>query len=240
MKKLTRLLPTLLAALASMSYAATVTVTNLDDGVSNVGAPGTFYWAITNCNAGDTIAFNIPGTGPFFLKAPSVGFPLIYRKHNLLIDGYTQSGASPNSNPITGSNNAVIKIVIDGRNGNTRNMWYEKYAPTNIISDPPIDNSFMKDEAGGYSATERALLGVYRSTNVNIRGLAFLAKEPPNAGGEVKAAAIGAATSTGAGSALTPPIRPSRGSPGISWRLPATVTETWAEEGLARNFRTWG
>jgi hypothetical protein len=164
---------TLLAAITNVSDAATVTVTNVDNGTNNVGAAGTFYWAITNCNAGDTIAFNIPGAGPFYFKEPTNGFPLIYRKGNLTVDGYTQPGASPNSNPITGTNNAVIKVVIDARNGGTRDMNYPAYGTT-VTSDPPINNAFMVNERGGYSSTERALLGVYRSTNVNIRGLAFL------------------------------------------------------------------
>src|SRR2546423_312937 len=176
MKSLTQCFTILLATLTSISHAATVTVTSVDDGLSNVGAPGTFYWAITNCNAGDTIAFNIPGTGPFFLKAPATGFPLIHRKHNLIIDGYTQPGSARNTNALTGTNSAVLQIAIDGRNGNSRNMVYEKYDGTLAKSDPPINNTFMATERGGYSATEKALLGVYRSTNVNIRGLAFIAK----------------------------------------------------------------
>ena len=31
----------------------------------------------------------------------------------MTIDGYTQPGASPNTNPILGGNNAQIKIVLD-------------------------------------------------------------------------------------------------------------------------------
>jgi len=161
-------------ALAGACLAATVTVTNADDGVSNVGAPGTFYWAITNCNAGDTIAFNLAGPGPFYLQEPPNGFPLVYHKNNLLIDGYTQPGSSANTNPITQSNNAVIKIVIDGRNGNDRDMNYTGYDGTLATSDPPIDNTSMTNEQGGFGDSERALLGIYRSTNVNVRGLAFL------------------------------------------------------------------
>ena len=186
MKRIAYLLLTLVAAGSVISRAATVTVTVADDGVSNIGAPGTFYWAITNCNAGDTIAFNIPGSGPHYLQEPPKGFPLIHKKYNLTIDGYTQPGSARNTNPLTTTNNAVIKIVIDGRNGNTRNMEYTKYAPTNIVSEPPIDNSFMKTEQGGFSSSERALLGVYRSTNVNIRGLAFLGVPYPNGGGTIK------------------------------------------------------
>jgi len=186
MKRICCFLLVLMALGPVASRAATITVTNADDGVSNIGGPGTFYWAITNCNPGDTIAFNIPGDGPHYLQEPPGGFPLIHKKYNLLVDGYTQPGSARNTNPITATNNAVIKIVIDGRNGYTRNMEYTKYAPTNIVSDPPIDNSFMKNERGGYNSIERALLGVYRSTNVNIRGLAFLGVSAPNGGGTVK------------------------------------------------------
>lgn len=155
--------------------AATVTVTVADDGVSNIGAPNTFYWAITNASPGDTIAFNIPGAGPHYLQIPPLGFPLIYQKNNLIIDGYTQPGSASNTNAITSSNSAVLKIVIDGRSGNARDMQYKLYNGTVEASDPPIDNSFMFAEQSGYtSITESALLGVYRSTNVMIRGLAFL------------------------------------------------------------------
>jgi hypothetical protein len=100
--------------------------------------------------------------------------PLIYQKPNLTIDGYTQPGASPNSNPITAANNAVLKIVIDGRNGNGRMMDASMYDGTLATSDPPIDNTSMASERTGYGSSEWGLLGVYRSTNVTIKGLAFL------------------------------------------------------------------
>jgi hypothetical protein len=167
-----------LTALAAVMFGAangaTVTVTVNDDGVSNIGAPGTFYWAITNCNAGDTIGFNIPGAGPHYLQEPPGGFPLVYQKHDLLIDGYTQPGSSPNTHSITQANNAVINIVVDGRNGNSRGMDYTTFDGTPATSDPPIDNTSMASERGGYGNSERALLPIYRSTNVTVRGLAFL------------------------------------------------------------------
>src|SRR3990170_4358724 len=81
--------------------AATVTVTVADDAIpANDGAVGTFYWALTNAQAGDTIAFAIPGAGPHYLQVPTNGFPIIYQKHGLTIDGYTQPGALANTNPI--------------------------------------------------------------------------------------------------------------------------------------------
>jgi hypothetical protein len=177
MKKLTCsiLSGSVLLSLVVAANAATVTVTVKDDGVSNIGATGTFYWAITNCNPGDTIAFNIPGPGPHFLQVPANGFPLIYQKHRITIDGYTQPGASANSNPITAANNANIKIVIDGRNGHARSMNYPGFDGTLATSDPPINNTSMSAERGGFGAGETALLGIYRSTNVTVKGVAFLA-----------------------------------------------------------------
>jgi hypothetical protein len=160
--------------------AGTVTVTVKDDGVSNIGAPGTFYWALTNCIPGDTIAFNIPGPGPHYLQPPPTGFPLIYQKHRITIDGYTQPGSSANNNPITAANNANIKIVIDGRNnspGNihARSMDYSHFDGTLATSDPPINNTAMASDPNPTGAGDLALLGIYRSTNVTIKGLAFLA-----------------------------------------------------------------
>ncbi len=172
-RRLTGIIGLSVAILASAANAATITVTNADDGVSNIGARGTFYWAITNCNAGDTIAFAIPGAGPHYLQVPPGGFPLVYRKHNLLIDGYTQPGSARNTHSITQANNAVLKIVIDARNNNSRDMSYTDYGTTVSVV-PAIDNSSIVNERGGYGSTERALLGIYRSTNVNVRGLAFL------------------------------------------------------------------
>ncbi len=176
MKALSRCCTTLLTslgltALIGAANAATVTVTTAD---TTPGVTGSLYWALTNCQAGDTIAFKIPGAGPHFLQVPSGGLPLIYAKHNLTIDGYSQPGASANSNPITAPNNAVIKIVIDGRNGNGRNMDASTYDGTTATSDPPINNTSMSLERTGYGSSEWALLGVYRSTNVTIKGLAFL------------------------------------------------------------------
>jgi hypothetical protein len=173
LSKLSALIVVGLVAWACAAGAATNTVTVNDDGVSNIGAVGTFYWAITNCSAGDTIAFNIPGAGPHYLQEPPGGFPIVYKKYNLVIDGYTQPGSSANTHSITQANNAVIKIVIDGRNGNSANMEYTTYGST-VTTVPPIDNSSMIDERAGYANTERALLPIYRSTNVTVRGLAFL------------------------------------------------------------------
>ena len=180
MKKLAYKILAVSAILVSFAgaQAATVTVTNIDDGVSNVGAVGTFYWAITNCQPGDTIAFNIDtnihGTGPYYFKEPTNGFPIIYQKHGITIDGYTQPGSMWNTNPITGSNSAKIKIVIDGRNNQARSLDISHFDGTLAKSDPPINNTAMASDPHPSDNTEWALLAIYRSTNVTVKGLAFL------------------------------------------------------------------
>ncbi|MBU6399971.1 MAG: hypothetical protein KGS61_06615 [Verrucomicrobia bacterium] len=183
MKKLTcqTLAASVILSSLLAAQAATVTVTVPDDGVNNIGAPGTFYWALTNCSPGDTIAFNIPGAGPHFLQVPPAGFPLIYQKHGITIDGYTQPGAVPNSNPITAPNNAQIQIVIDGRNAHGRSLDIDSFDGTLATSDPPINNAAMASAPGAcFGPGELALLGIYRSTNVTIKGLAFLADNMAN------------------------------------------------------------
>ncbi|MBI3853154.1 MAG: HYR domain-containing protein [Verrucomicrobia bacterium] len=89
------------------SHAATFTVTTTADSGS-----GSLRQAITNANfnlGADTIAFNIPGTGPHTIQ-PLSALPTI--TDPVIVDGYTQSGASPNT--MVEGDNTVLKIVLDG------------------------------------------------------------------------------------------------------------------------------
>ena len=61
----------------------------------------------------DTIEFNIPGTGPHTIQ-PASALPDI--TDPVTIDGYTQPGASANTNPPDLGSNAVLKIELDGSN----------------------------------------------------------------------------------------------------------------------------
>lgn len=89
------------------SAAATVTVTN-DSG------PGSLRQALTDADTDPglpphLIQFNIPGDGPHTI-APLTQFPT--NTQPVLIDGYTQPGASPNT--LSNGFNAVIKIRVVG------------------------------------------------------------------------------------------------------------------------------
>ena len=91
--------------------------TSTGDGVCDNGTGAcTLRAAIEEANASagtDTIAFNIPGTGPHAIQ-PASALPTI--TDPVVIDGYTQTGASPNTNPVTTGSNAVLKIELDGSN----------------------------------------------------------------------------------------------------------------------------
>src|ERR1043166_842424 len=104
-----------LTAFLQVAQAATITVNTADNTDFGAGKPNLVY-ALTNISDGYTIAFNISGAGPHHLITPVGGYPLI-TKNNLVIDGYTQSGSSRNSNTILAANNAVLKIVLDSQNG---------------------------------------------------------------------------------------------------------------------------
>ncbi len=101
--------------LATSASGATFTVTNTND-----SGAGSLRQAIldANSNAGsDTIAFNVSGagcSGGVCTITPASFLP--FATDTVTIDGYTQPGSSPNTNP-TGAINAVLKIVIDAGPG---------------------------------------------------------------------------------------------------------------------------
>jgi hypothetical protein len=94
---------------APAAHAATFAVTNTDD-----GGHGSLREAILDANARpgpDTITFNIPGAGPHEIS-PRSALPAITEAVH--IAGFSQPGASPNTNPIELGSNAVIKIILRG------------------------------------------------------------------------------------------------------------------------------
>jgi len=87
--------------------AATLTVTNTND-----SGAGSLRQAILDANAtpgADTIVFDIPGPGVHTIT-PATPFDQITEA--VTIDGYTQPGSSPNTDPL--GTNAVLLIELDG------------------------------------------------------------------------------------------------------------------------------
>jgi hypothetical protein len=103
-----------LALLTPLSLAAaTFTVINVND-----SGAGSLRQAILDANASlgfDVIAFNIPGSGVHTIALAS-GLPAITEW--VTIDGYTQPGSSPNTNPTGQGLNTVLMIEIDGTGAN--------------------------------------------------------------------------------------------------------------------------
>jgi hypothetical protein len=105
-----------LEALEERRLPATFTVTSTADD----GSPGTFRWALGQVNASrdssDSVTFNIPGSGVQTIEVmsplPTLGTLGIDK--SLLIDGYTQPGASPNT--LTTADNAVLLVELTGLN----------------------------------------------------------------------------------------------------------------------------
>jgi hypothetical protein len=106
----TRAVPLVLGvALAATLPAATFTVTSTAD-----SGAGSLRAAIDSANSDgalDTIAFNIAGSGPHTI-ALATSLPAITAQ--AIVDGYTQSGALVNTNPVGQGLNTVLKIVVSG------------------------------------------------------------------------------------------------------------------------------
>ncbi|HEY4415164.1 MAG TPA: hypothetical protein VGO57_05680, partial [Verrucomicrobiae bacterium] len=129
-------------------------VVNTTNNVSPAIGQTNLVQAINSLQDGDTIAFQLAGSGPFYFVTPPLspanGYPAI-TNNNITIDGYTQPGAFPNTNTILGSNTAQIQIVLDSRAGGCR-----------------------AEDISGLSLEEASGLLIKGATNVTIRGLDFL------------------------------------------------------------------
>ena len=156
MKRLTSLC-VIVFSLASLAVHAAIITVNSTDATTTPPVGQTNLWkAMTLLQNGDTIQFNIPGPGPHYLQTPPGGYPII-TNNNVTLDGYSQPGAVPNTNPILSSNNAQIKIVLTSTNGNYVSMGYEPANPD-----------------AGFSVSEMALIGIFNATNVTVRGFCML------------------------------------------------------------------
>lgn len=176
-----RFLVPLSLCLTSLSWAATITVTSTADVAANDGVC-TLREAITSantdaasgamageCAAGagaDDIVFNIPGAGAKLI-ATTAALPVITTP--VRINGYTQSGASANSNGPGLGSNAVFMIEVD--HGAVANSY------TFQISGAGASNSIIEGLTLSRSANAGccANIGIYVSNanGVWIRGNLF-------------------------------------------------------------------
>jgi hypothetical protein len=158
MKQLTFLFSTAALALFCVVTQAAVITVNTTNNVNPLPLVETsLRQALTNLHDGDTIQFNIPGPGPFYLSTPANGYPFL-TNNNVVIDGYSQPGSSPNTNSILQPNNARIQIVLDSRDG-----------PEHRTRLGALSNS-------GFFDWESAILAAQGAKNFKIRGVSFLSR----------------------------------------------------------------
>src|SRR6266853_701415 len=156
MKKLTFLFSTAALALLCAGTQAAVITVNTTNNVNPLPLVETSLGqALTNLHDGDTIQFNIPGSGPFYISTPANGYPFL-TNNNVVIDGYSQPGSSPNTNSILQPNNSRVQIVLDSRDG-----------PEQRTRLGSLTNS-------GFFDWESAILAARGAKNFKIRGVSFL------------------------------------------------------------------
>jgi hypothetical protein len=152
--------PSGIERLEERTLLSTFTVVNtLDD-----GSTGSLRWAIMQVDADkskkvDTIDFDIPGTGPFTI-APQSELPAI--THSVLIDGFSQPGASPNT--LATGENAVIMIQLSGTNAGFAS-GLEIVAAKSTVRGLAI-NQFEQEGIRLFSATTDTITGNYIGTDV--------------------------------------------------------------------------
>jgi len=151
--------------LFGFAVEAAVLMVNTTNNVGPGPTETNLVMALSRLQDGDTILFKIPGTGPFYLKTPTNGYPLI-TNNNVTIDGYSQPGSAPNTNTILGPNNGRIQIVLDSSDGP------EHEERTRL---GPLTGT-------GYADSDSAILAVLGAKNFVIRGVSFLSRHTSGTG----------------------------------------------------------
>lgn len=165
--------------LSTHVFAATIAVTSTDDTIAPGDGKVTLREAITSINAGndlgdadiaaqspgvygtnDTVRFNIAGAGVHVITTTSSMTPIFKA---VLINGYSQPGASPNTNAFNAGINAVLRVEIVGIPGNavlnilaagTEVRGLAIHGGSNIVgaSDVTIAGNFLGTDAAGTTA----------------------------------------------------------------------------------------
>ena len=142
-----------------------VVVDTADNGSTAGDGKTSLLEALRDLQENDQITFNIPGAGPHVITTPLGGYPLI-TKAGVVIDGYTQPGATPNTKGILEGNDAQLKIVLDSSGADASADALPARRSTRL----PFP---------GYGDSENAILGIYEADDVVIKGLSFRARHTP-------------------------------------------------------------
>ncbi len=95
-------------AAGTLSLPDAIDITNGLKPISSLSAAQS-QLVVGGLTSPNTIDFAIPGTGPFVIKSFFQPF-----RQPVIIDGYSQPGAHPNTNGPGMPDNAVIQIELDG------------------------------------------------------------------------------------------------------------------------------
>lgn len=185
----------LVLSAANSLGAGPFTVINVND-----SGAGSLRQAILDANTmgGGTINFNIPGAGVHTIS-PLTALPTI--TNSVIIDGYTQSGASMNTNPATQGINAVLKIQLSGAMAPTNsNFSGLTINADNCTVRGLVINSFQHD-AIDVSSNGNVIAGNFIGTDST--GTAAL----PNGSQGAGAVIIGATASSNTIGGTTPDAR---------------------------------
>jgi len=152
-----------LALACTDARAATYGVVNTND-----GGAGSLRQAILDANAtaeADTIAFAIPGTGPFTI-APLTRLPDL--RGALVIDGYTQPGSASNTRrPDEGGLDGTLMIEIHGP-GNGFGLVLATGTPAaDVTLRGIVLNGFQWQIGGGNAASRLTIHGCYIGTTID-------------------------------------------------------------------------
>jgi CSLREA domain-containing protein len=112
----------------------------------------------------DLIHFNIPGSGPHTIRPYS---PLPALTEGVIVDGYTQPGAQPNSNPAPQGLNTQLKVVLDGSQAG------DSFAFTFGLDTPTIDGLVIRGlviHSFGLGAFGALYEEMYDVTNARLVG----------------------------------------------------------------------
>jgi hypothetical protein len=150
----------------SITVGRVVTVNTVNNESPGAGETS-LNQALSGLQEGDVIRFNIPGAGPHVIVTPLGGYPLI-TVNNVTIDGYSQPGSVPNTNPILGGNNAQLKIVLDSTGADSAG------------TPPLLQRRSTRLPYSGYGDSENGIIAVLGGDNFLIRGISFLGRVTHN------------------------------------------------------------